>query len=65
MQKFTAESAGEEGEFLGRLLGEYVPARVSRLLRRPDSDGVEQLLALFVLTALVGSGYLYGVVKWR
>jgi GT2 family glycosyltransferase len=65
MQKFTAESAGEEGEFLGRLLGEYVPARLSRLVRQPDRDGVEQLLALFVLTALVGSGYLYGVVKWR
>jgi len=65
MQKFTAESAGEEGEFLGRLLGEYVPARLSRLVRRPSCEGVEQLLALFLLTALVGFGYLYGVVKWR
>ena len=65
MQKFTAESAGEEGAFLGRLLREYVPARLSRLLRRPSWEGVEQFLAVFVLTALVGVGYLYGVVKWR
>jgi glycosyltransferase involved in cell wall biosynthesis len=65
MQKFTAESAGEEGQFLARLLGEYVPARLSRLLRRPSWEGVEQFLAVFVLTALVGVGYLYGVVKWR
>jgi glycosyltransferase involved in cell wall biosynthesis len=65
MQRFAPESAGEEGEFLGRLLGEYVPARLSRLVRRPSREGIEQLLALFVLTALVGFGYLYGVVKWR
>jgi GT2 family glycosyltransferase len=65
MQRFTAESTGEEGEFLGRLLGEHVPARLSRLLRRPSREGVEQLVAVFVLTALVGFGYLYGVVEWR
>ena len=65
MEKFVPESAGEEGEFLGRLLGEYVPARVSGLLRRPTREGTEQLLALFVLTALVGFGYLYGLAKWR
>jgi len=65
MQQFTPESAGEEGEFLGRLLLEYVPARLSRLLRRPTREKVEQLLALFVLTALVGFGYLYGALRWR
>jgi len=65
MQQFTPESAGEEGEFLGRLLLEYVPARLSRLLGRPTREKVEQFLALFVLTALVGFGYLYGALRWR
>ena len=65
MEKFVPESTGEEGEFLGRLLGEHVPGRISRLLRRPSREDAEQLLALFVLTGLVGLGYLYGVLKWR
>ncbi|MEF8841418.1 MAG: glucosyl-dolichyl phosphate glucuronosyltransferase [Haloarculaceae archaeon] len=65
MGEFAPESTGEEGEFLGRLLGEYVPVRISRLLRRPTREGIEQLLAVFVLTALVGFGYLYGVLRWR
>jgi glycosyltransferase involved in cell wall biosynthesis len=65
MERFVPESAGEEGEFLGRLLFEYVPARLSRLARRPTREGAEQLLVIGLFTALVGSGYLYGVVKWR
>ena len=65
MERFVPESAGEEGEFLGRLLFEYVPARLSRLARRPTREGTEQLVAVALFTALVGFGYLYGVLRWR
>jgi glycosyltransferase involved in cell wall biosynthesis len=65
MEKFVPGSAGEESEFLGALLREHVPTRLSELVRHPFRERAEQLLALFVLTGLVGLGYLYGVVKWR
>jgi glycosyltransferase involved in cell wall biosynthesis len=65
MEKFVPESTGEEGEFLGRLLTEFVPDRLAGLLGGPSRAKLQQLSFLFVLTAAVGLGYGYGLLKWR
>ncbi|QSG12631.1 Glycosyl transferase family 2 [Halapricum desulfuricans] len=65
MEVLLEESSGEEGDFLGALLGEYVPGRLSGLLADPSRENGMQLLMLFVLTAVVGTGYLYGLTKYR
>jgi len=57
-------STAEEAEFLRRLVTEFVPGRIGGLLRRPSRAALAQLLALVVLTAAVGAGYLYGLVRW-
>ncbi|WP_254822452.1 glucosyl-dolichyl phosphate glucuronosyltransferase [Haloglomus halophilum] len=64
MERFVPESTGAEGEFLGDLLGEFVPDRLRGLVLRPSAAAALQLLFLFVFTGAVGTGYLYGIVKW-
>jgi len=46
------------------LLLDSVPERLGELVRSPSLAGVAQLVALFVLTACVGAGYLYGTTVW-
>jgi glycosyltransferase involved in cell wall biosynthesis len=65
MEKFVPESTGAEGEFLGDLLGRFVPDRLRRLVLRPSRPAVLQLVFLFLFTVAVGAGYGYGVLKWR
>ena len=65
MEVLLEGSSGEESDFLGALLGEYVPSRLFGLLRAPSREKGAQLLMLFVLTAMVGAGYLYGLTKYR
>jgi len=64
METLAPEAGGEEGEFLRRLLGEFVPGRIRGLVADPSIARVQQLGTLFVLTAAVGTGYLYGTTKW-
>jgi glycosyltransferase involved in cell wall biosynthesis len=64
MERFVPESTGDEDEFLGRLLLEFVPDRLRGLVLRPSVAVALQLLFLFVLTGAVGAGYCYGIVKW-
>ena len=59
-----AES-GEESAFLSFLLFDSVPLRLRRLVSRRSMTAASQLVWLFLLTGLVGFGYLYGIVKWR
>jgi len=63
MSVLVPESAGEEGAFLSRLLGEFIPERLRSL--EPSYPAVAQLLALVVLTGVVGLGYAYGTLRWR
>lgn len=66
METLVSEaSSAEESDFLMQLLFEFVPSRVRSLLLGPTITKAKQLLTLFVLTATVGIGYLYGLVKWR
>ncbi|WP_436924261.1 glucosyl-dolichyl phosphate glucuronosyltransferase [Halosimplex amylolyticum] len=64
MQQFVPGSAEEEGDFLGKILGEFVPQRLRNLVSDPDVTAAKQLVWLVLLTGVVGLGYLYGVVKW-
>lgn len=57
------ESGGEESAFLRQLALESLPDRLRSLADSPDRSEAAQLLALVVLTATVGFGYLYGVLK--
>ncbi|PSP42224.1 glycosyl transferase family A [Halobacteriales archaeon QH_6_64_20] len=64
MAVLVPESGGEEGDFLARLLGEFVPGRLRRLFERPTRERAEELAALALLTACVGFGYVYGALKY-
>lgn len=61
----TTPATAEETEFLGRLLGEFIPERLTKLVRTPSTAAFSQLVMLFVLTGAVGMGYLYGALAWR
>ncbi|OYR77047.1 glucosyl-dolichyl phosphate glucuronosyltransferase [Halorubrum ezzemoulense] len=64
MDVLAPESTGDESAFLRQLLFDSVPGRVGDLVRSPSVAGCLQLFALFVLTGVVGAGYLYGVTVW-
>lgn len=53
----------EERGYLLDLATSIVPRRVAGLLRRPSTSKLTQLLAIFVFTAAVGTGYLYALTK--
>ena len=58
------EASAEESVFLGQLLFEFVPDRLRELVADPSTAKAIQLVSLVVLTATVGAGYCYGVLKW-
>lgn len=60
----SSDTTAEESAFLTKLVTEFVPGRIAELLREPETTKAKQLVALAVLTGLVGVGYLYGLVKW-
>ncbi|WP_178917765.1 glucosyl-dolichyl phosphate glucuronosyltransferase [Natronomonas gomsonensis] len=60
----SEDSSEEESDFLKQLVFEFVPSRLKGLLTDPNVPKAKQLVALFVLTATVGVGYLYGLFKW-
>ena len=64
METLAPDAGGEETDFLGQLLTEFVPGRCRRLLTDPSLSGLAQLGTLLALTGTVGAGYLYGTVKW-
>mgnify|MGYP006283344455 CR=1 FL=1 len=65
MEILVPESGGEEGEFLRDLVLDFVPGRMKGLARRPLVTAVVQLAMLLVFTGCVGSGYVYGVLRYR
>lgn len=60
----SEDSSAEESAFLKQLVFEFVPSRLKGLLTGPNFPKVKQFVTLFVLTATVGVGYLYGLWKW-
>ena len=65
MEVLVEDSTDEESDFLGKLLGNYLPQRVHELVSRPSSERANQLVMLGLLTGAVGCGYLYGITKYR
>jgi len=65
MEVLVPESTGDESDFLSDLLTDFVPDRLSSLLRSPSIATLLQFVFLFVLTGAVGIGYLYGAYVWR
>jgi GT2 family glycosyltransferase/preprotein translocase subunit Sss1 len=65
MGALIAGSTGEETAQLTRLLTEFIPGRIGRLLRRPRRDELVQLAMLVALLIVTGMGYLYGLIRWR
>ena len=65
MDVLLPETGDEESDFLGALLTDFVPQRLEELAADPSREKALQLLMLFVFTASVGLGYLYGIYKWR
>ena len=65
MESFVADSTGEESAFLGLLLTRFIPHRFADLLRHPSRERASQLVALVLLTALVGFGYGYALLRYR
>ena len=65
MESFVPDSTSEESAFLGRLLTEFLPRRLAGLVRHPSRERASQLLALLVLTGLVGFGYVYATLRYR
>jgi glycosyltransferase involved in cell wall biosynthesis len=63
METMIDDEGGEEGEFLNRLLTEFVPSRLFHLLRSPSIAQLIQLLGLCAFTITVGFGYLYGLTR--
>lgn len=64
MEVLLPESTGDESAFLSRLLFEFAPGRATNLVRSPSLTALLQFVFLFILTAGVGIGYLYGITVW-
>ena len=65
METIVSEDASaEESAFLKLLLFQFIPGRIKSLLLGPNLTKLSQLVALWILTATVGFGYLYGLLKW-
>lgn len=62
--KLVPDASGKnETAYLRQLLLEFVPRRARDLLHLRSKSEVEQLVSIFVFTAAVGFGYLYGVSR--
>jgi glycosyltransferase involved in cell wall biosynthesis len=63
MDLILPETSDDKNEYLAQLLLVFVPQRLSALIREPSIPQVKQLISIFVFTAAVGFGYLYGMTK--
>ncbi|ELY75971.1 glycosyl transferase family 2 [Natrinema pallidum DSM 3751] len=61
MDLLLPEASGDKNEYLGQLMLEFVPNRLSDLVREPSAAKVKQLVTIFIFTTAVGVGYLYGL----
>ncbi|MFP8951754.1 glucosyl-dolichyl phosphate glucuronosyltransferase [Natrialbaceae archaeon A-arb3/5] len=61
MDLLLPEASGDKNEYLGQLMLEFVPDRIGKLIRDPSSAKAKQLVTIFIFTAAVGFGYLYGL----
>lgn len=65
METLVPESGDEETAFLGDLLLRFAPDRLRKTILGPSLSQATKFLMIFVLTACVGIGYLYGAISYR
>jgi len=65
MAVLLPDSGQEETAFLSNLFFKYIPGRTRNVVLKLSATEAMKLLMLFVFTAFVGMGYLYGLLKWR
>lgn len=65
MQVYSDSSLSSESEFLQQILVTAVPTRVKQLLSGDRLTAALQLIFLILATVSVGSGYLYGFIRFR
>ena len=65
MDILLPEAKGDKNEYLKDLMLGFVPKRIANLICRPSLAKVLQLVTIFVFTAAVGFGYLYGLATVR
>lgn len=61
MKTYVETDSDEENEFLLRLLSEFIPHRLQRIVNRRSQEEMLQLMALLVFTFSAGVGYIYGL----
>jgi len=62
MDLLLPEAKSDKSDYLRQLMLEFVPDRLSDLVRKPSVPKVKQIVTIFVFTVAVGFGYLYGLV---
>ncbi|XVH31361.1 glucosyl-dolichyl phosphate glucuronosyltransferase [Haloferacaceae archaeon DSL9] len=65
MDLLLPEASGDKQDYLRQLLLTFVPMRLRELVRSPSTARAKQVIAIFVFTAAVGFGYLYGILSIR
>jgi glycosyltransferase involved in cell wall biosynthesis len=65
METLVPESGDEESAFLRDLFVRFGPDRFRRAILDRSAEDAVKFAMLFVFTASVAFGYLYGVVRWR
>lgn len=64
VEEVLPDATDEEDRYLRQLLFEFMPRRFRNLIRHPSIAALLQFVMLFVFSAMVGFGYLYGIAKW-
>ena len=64
MESFVEDEGGEEGAFLKYILTNTTPRRVKRLVSREPLTEIQRFVMVYLLTGLVGFGYLYGTLTY-
>ena len=64
METLLDDNDDEEVEFLTRLITDFTLLRIRNIIQSPSIARITQLVMLWVFTATVGIGYLYGYSKY-
>jgi len=62
MDILLPEASSDKNDYLKQLMLEFVPLRIRELVYNPSSPKFQQLVTIFIFTAAVGFGYLYGLI---
>jgi len=62
MDLLYPQASDDKNEYLKDLMLVYVVNRLKNLVKEPSMAKAQQLIAIFVFTAAVGFGYVYGLL---